>query len=97
VLIASSQLGGFREDLVSVLGPILGTSKVNSFINSLEAEIRKQAEAGARQAIPDIRLQVREEATSAVKPLAIAAIAAGGLGLIVGIVAIWRTRGRKKR
>lgn len=95
MLVASAQFGGFREDLVSVLGPILGTSKVNSFLTSLEAEIRKQAEAGARAAIPDIEARVRAEARSAVQPLVIASIAVSGLALVVGGVALWRGRRRR--
>jgi hypothetical protein len=98
--------GGFREDVVGTLGPILGTTRVTTFIDSLETEIRRQAkagaeaaipriraeaESGAREAIPDITLQVQHQAREAVKPLVFSAIAAGALGLAVGGWALWRS------
>lgn len=83
--------GGFREDVVSVLGPILGTSRVNSFIASLEREIRSQAEAGARQAIPDIKAEVEVTARETVRPYVIGAIAVGALGGVLGGWALWRS------
>lgn len=107
MLVASlAGLGGFREDVVGTLGPIIGTSRVTTFIDSLEAEIRRQAragaeaaipkikreaEAGAREAIPDITLQVRHEARESVKPLVIGAIVAGAVGAAVGGYALWRS------
>ncbi len=99
--------GGFREDVVGALGPFLGTTRVNTFINSLEAEIRRQAEAGARQAIPrirteaeagarqaipDITLAVEQKARDTVRPFVITAIALGVLGAVVGGFALWRSR-----
>lgn len=58
------------------------------------AKIRAQVKAEVLAQIPTIRQQVREEATSAVKPWVIAAISAGALGVVLGGVALWR---RKRR
>lgn len=91
-MLVTSSLGGFREDVVSVLGPVVGTNRVIDFINGLEREIRVQAEAGARNAIPDITAEVKSTAETAVKPLVVSAIVVGALGGILGAVALWRTR-----
>lgn len=88
--------GGFREDAVNMLSSILGKDRVLSFINGLETEIRTQAEAGARQAIPDIEAEVRRTAKSAVTPLVVTAIAVGALGGVLGTWALLRTRKRSR-
>lgn len=85
-------LGGFREDVVGTLGPFLGTARVNSFITSLQAEIRREAEVGARQAIPDIKLEVEQTARAAVRPFVIVAVVLGAVGAVVGGFALWRSR-----
>ncbi len=91
-MLTASPLGGFREDAVSILGPLLGTDRVISFINSLERDVRIQAEAGARNAIPDITAEVRAAAEATIKPLVVSAIVVGALGGLLGAVAIWRSR-----
>jgi hypothetical protein len=59
-------LGGFREDAISFLSPIIGTSKATQFFQGLEDEIRKQAKAGALEAVPKIRAEVEKEVRSAI-------------------------------
>ena len=92
MLTTSIGFGGFREDVVGALGPFLGTGQVTSFINSLEAEIRAQAEAGARQAIPDIKIEVEQTARSTVLPYVAAALILGAFGAIAGGLALYRSR-----
>lgn len=87
-------LGGFQEDAVSILGPILGKDRVLSFINSMRADVRAEAEKGARAAIPDITSEVERAAKNATKPYVIAAISAGVFGAILGGIAYYRVRKR---
>ncbi len=94
-------LGDFKADAISILGPLLGKDRVRSFIRdgerkikAVEAKIRKEAEAGARKAIPDIRAEVEDAAKKAVKPIVTVAIAVSAVGIILGGVALWRTRKR---
>ena len=82
--------GGFREDVVSTLGPLIGQQRINQFLSGMEGYIRGEAEAGARQAIPDIRLEVEAAADAKIRPVAYLAIGAGVLGAILGGFALWR-------
>ncbi len=89
-------LGGFREDVIATLGPFVGTTQVQKFFTSLESEIRKQAEIGARRAIPDITAEVESTARTTLAPIVTGAIAVGALGFIMGGIALYfATKGRK--
>lgn len=92
MLVAS--LEGFREDFIGTLGPFIGTSKATKIVNSAEAHIRAEAEAGARKAIPDIEIAVAHRARDAVKPYVIAAVAMSAVALGVGGFALWKARKR---
>ncbi len=85
-------LGDFTSDVVSTLGPFIGESRVRSFVTSLENKIRSEAEAGARQAIPDITTEVENTAKQAVMPYVIGAMIVGAIGGVLGGLALWRTR-----
>ena len=78
--------GGVRETLVSVLGVVVGQQKAGQYVGDFETLIRTEAEKGAKQAIPQIRKEVRAE----VKPYIIAAFGVGGLGLLLGALAYRR-------
>jgi len=90
-LSAAPSLGGFTEDAVDVLGPILGRQPVLNFVRGLETKIRTEAESGARKTIPDITLAVERRAKEAVKPYIIAAFAAAGVATAIGGFALYRT------
>lgn len=84
------QFGDARSDLVAILAAFMGESKAEAWVRSLETLIKSKAEAGAKAAIPTIKTEVKKT----VQPLVVAAIAAGGLGLLFSIVAIKRSRRR---
>jgi hypothetical protein len=92
VIGSATPFGGFQEDAVSILGPILGKDRVLSFVSSMRADVRREAEAGARKAIPDITSEVERTAARKVTPLVGAAIGAGLLGAALGGIAYYRTR-----
>jgi hypothetical protein len=82
--------GGFgdaRSDIVSALAVVMGRDKAEAWMKSLEAIIKAKAEEGAKAAIPTIQAKI--------KPYVIGAAAVGGLGALLGLVAIARS-GRKK-
>jgi hypothetical protein len=99
-------LGGFREDLITALSIAVGKSKATKIVNDMFTTIRTEAEKGARagvkKEIPNIRKQVREEATVAatgalkekVSPLVIGSLAASAIALGVGFIAIIGARRR---
>jgi hypothetical protein len=90
------QLGGFREDMISALTLAVGKTKATSIVDDMFATIRAEAEKGARagvqKEIPNIKQQVRVEATGAVKekvsPLVIGSLAASAIAVGVGFTAI---------
>lgn len=80
-------LGDIRSDLARLLSLIPGgTTK----LAQLEAYIRSEAEAGAKQAIPEIRRQVQVTAT----PYVYAALALGFGGFLLGLGALIIARRR---
>lgn len=79
---------GTRDDLTAILSAIPGGSQVTKAIDAIEAQVRAEAEKGAKNAIPEIRREVRAE----VMPYVIASIAAGATGALFGIAAIVRAR-----
>jgi len=83
-------LGDARADLVSVLATFMGEAKAEAWVRSLETLIKSKAEQGAKAAIPTIKTEVKKT----VQPLIIAALAAGGLGLLFGVIALRRSRRR---
>jgi hypothetical protein len=78
-------LGAIRDDINKILGYIPGAS---GKLAELEKYIRGEAEAGALQAVPKIRAEVRDE----VKPYIIGAIGVGALGVLIGIWALVAAR-----
>jgi hypothetical protein len=90
------QLGGFREDMVGALTIAVGKSKATKIVNDMFATIRAEAEkgarAGVRKEIPNIKRQVRVEATDTLKakvsPMIIGSMAASGIAVAVGFMAI---------
>lgn len=94
VIGSATPLGGFQEDAVSILGPVLGKDRVLSFVNSMRADVRAEAEKGARAAIPDITAEVERTAARKVTPLVSVAIGTAALGLVLGGIAYYRTRKR---
>lgn len=73
----STGLHGFEDDLVRVLGPFLGADRVRQTWADAMTEVRREAAEGARDAV---------------RPWLIGALAMGGLGLAVGLVAAYRGR-----
>jgi hypothetical protein len=78
-------LGTIRDDINKILSFIPGAS---GKLDQLEKYIRGEAEAGALQAVPKIRAEVRDE----VKPYVIGAISVGALALIVSMWALYGSR-----
>ena len=95
MLVASpAPLGGFREDLIDVLGPIVGRQKVTSTLTSMETYIRTEAEAGARQSIPAITAAVESQAQKTIKPYLLGSFAIGLVALAFGSAAYFSARCR---
>ena len=93
-------LGAVRDDFIKYLGPIIGAQNAANAYDKGIAEIRSQAEAGAKKGvaaeIPNIKAQVYDEAKSSVTPIVIGGIAVAGvaaaLSISAMIVAVARTR-----
>jgi hypothetical protein len=89
-------LGDTRSDLIGVLAIVMGQAKAEATISDIETLIKKRAiegvNAGIDAKMPDIRFQVRDEATAVAKPLFIGAAVAGGLGALLAVGAIIRTK-----
>lgn len=88
--LGNAGLGDIQTDLkniFSILPGSTGTTAQTKF-NELIAFIRAQAKAGALEAVPQIKTEVKTTVT----PYVVAALGLGGLGLLLGIVAIMRTR-----
>ncbi len=79
---------GTREDLAAILSAIPGGSAVTKAIDAITAEVRSEAEKGAKNAIPEIRREVRAE----VLPYVVASLAASGTAVLLGLAAIVRVR-----
>jgi hypothetical protein len=78
------QLGDARSDVISYLSVFVPAAKAAQMVDSASAYVRGEAKAGAEAAIPEIETKVRDT----VKPYVIAAVIAGGLGALVGVIAI---------
>ena len=89
-------LGDTRSDLVGVLAIVMGQAKAESTIADIENLIRLRAIQGVNDGInakmPDIRAQVQDEATNVAKPLFVGAAIAGGLGALLALGALIRTK-----
>jgi hypothetical protein len=102
--ISAYQLSGFREDLISMMKPLIDTGIVStkrvvsvydSAMSTIRAEAEKGARAGVNKEIPTIEKRVRFEAEKTVKPMVIGALAASGVALAVGsaaLISIWAKR-----
>ena len=86
---AQAGLGDIRADLQRVFALLgsSGTSAAQKF-DELIALIRSEAEKGALQAVPTIKLEVKKTVT----PYLLGAFGLGGLGVILGIAALRRAR-----
>lgn len=91
-MIVAARLGGFREDAIGILSVVVGQQKATSFMTGLENQIRMEARAGAEQAIPTIKSEVRTEAKAAVTPLVVASLVVSALAVVGSGYAIFRAR-----
>ncbi len=99
------QFYGIREDVINTVGPFIGKAKVARAYDAAMAEIRRQAETGARtgvnKEIPTIEKKVRAEATLAaregVTPLVVGSFAAAGIAGALAIAAIIVSVSRSKK
>ena len=66
-------LDGFREDFIGMAGIIMGKEKAGKFLDDFEALVEQRAAIGAE---------------AKVKPLVMGSMALGGLGLLLGGVAL---------
>ncbi|UCC74985.1 MAG: hypothetical protein JSV86_10665 [Gemmatimonadota bacterium] len=88
--------------MIGALSIAVGKSKATKIVNDMFATIRAEAEKGARagvqKEIPNIKKQVRVEATGAVKekvsPLVIGSLAASGIAVAVGFTALIASKRR---
>lgn len=91
-------LGAIREDLVSVLSIAFGgdVKKAEAKVAELELMIQQRAAQGTaaavQQQIPGIRAQVDQQVKKTVQPVFLAAVAVGGLGVLLGVVALIKNR-----
>lgn len=79
--------GDARGDIVSALAVVMGRDKAEAWMRSLEAVIKAKAEEGAVKAVPTIK--------RAISPYLIGAMALGGTGALLGLIAVVRSRRRK--
>ncbi len=78
------QLGAIKDDLLKIFALIPGGSTATQKFAEFETLIRTTAKAGAEEAIPEIRAQVKDEVT----PYTIAALGLGVAGFLTGIAAL---------
>lgn len=78
--------GDARADIVSALSIVMGGAKAEAWMRSLENVIKAKAEEGAIKAVPTIK--------KAIQPYIIGAMALGGVGALLGLVAVVRSRRR---
>lgn len=76
-MISAVHLGDARSDIVSALAIVMGASKAEAWMRSLEQKIREEAGKGAEAKI---------------KPWLIGALALGGVGAFFGTLALLRRR-----
>lgn len=67
------QLGDFRADFIGTVGIVMGKAKAAKFLDDFEALVEQRAAIGAE---------------AKVKPLVMGSMALGGLGLLMGGVAL---------
>jgi hypothetical protein len=68
-----AQLGGFREDFIGTVGVIMGKEKATKFLDDFEALVEQKAAVGAQKKV---------------KPMVVGSMAIGGIGLLLGGVAL---------
>lgn len=90
-----AQLGDARSDIVNALAVIMGQAKAEKFFADFEKLVEQRAKAGAEAAIPGIRVQVRQEANSAIRPWMIGAFGGVLATAALGLVALKRSRRRR--
>lgn len=85
-------LEGTREDLVNMLSIVFGKQQAETKVAEIESLVRQRAAQGTvealQQKMPEIRQQVRSEASKLVTPLFIGLTVASGIAILVGIVAL---------
>lgn len=81
-----TQLGDISTDLQRLFALIPGGGTVAQKFEEFKALIRGEAEKGAMNAVPTIRLEVKKT----VMPYVVASLALGFTGLLVGIAALRR-------
>lgn len=77
-------LGAIKDDLMKIFALIPGGATAAQKFADFEQLIRTEAKAGAEEAIPEIRAQVKDEVT----PYTIAALALGAGGMLIGVSAL---------
>jgi len=85
-------LHGAVEDLKRLLQLIPGGSTVDQKLRDFEAYIRAQAKAGAEEAIPTIKDEVKKT----VEPFVFASLMLGIGGLLLGAAAFLATRDQRR-
>lgn len=94
-MLSMTQIGGAREDIIAMFGPLVGTARLTAAVDSVLTTIRSTAKTGAEEAIPRIKADVTQVVKSQVTPLFLAVAGGAGLALILSVIALWRTKGRR--
>lgn len=82
-------LGDATSDVTAFLKsiPVVG-DKLASGLPTVSNYVREQAKAGAESAIPDIKTQLKQQASAEVKPYIIGSLALGAIGTLFGVAAL---------
>lgn len=68
-----AQFGDFREDFIGTVGIVMGKEKATKFLDDFESLVEERAAMGAQQKV---------------KPMIVGSMAIGGIGLLLGGVAL---------
>lgn len=93
-------LGDTRSELVQVLSVVLGPAQANKIVTDLETVVQDKARQGAIEGtnaaldkkMGPILQQVSTEVNGIAKPLFIGAAVVGGVGVLMGLIAVSKSR-----